>query len=251
MSKKIFAANWKLHKTPKETRDFFTEFKGLLSGLGSGGKTSSMIVFFPPATSLEAAAQSLSQEPAVEWGSQNSYFEGKGAFTGEVSAAVVKELGGQWVLLGHSERRKIFSETDELVAAKLAYVQSLGLKPMLCIGETLEERESGKTAAVLRLQIEKCLSKALTSKLLAVAYEPVWAIGTGKVASSTQVKETHQVVRTYLSQLGFSVETPILYGGSVKADNAKELIQIPNVDGFLVGGASLEPKNFMEICKCL
>lgn len=248
---KIFAANWKLHKTPQETREFFTSFKNLAATPAKTKSTEvSTMVFFPPATSLEAAAQSLTGT-AIEWGAQNAYLEGKGAFTGEVSAAVVKELGAQWILLGHSERRKIFLESDELVASKLAYVQSLGLKPMLCIGETLEERETGKTADVLKSQLQKGLSKANKEQPLAIAYEPVWAIGTGKVATPQQVRETHQAVRGFLSQLGFATKTPILYGGSVKVDNARELIQIQNVDGFLVGGASLEPKTFLDICQCL
>jgi triosephosphate isomerase len=243
---KIFAANWKLHKTPKETREFLAEFAKL--NLNSEDRK---IVFFPPATSLEACAQAL-QGSKTQWGSQNSYFEGKGAFTGEISAQVVKELGGRWVLLGHSERRKIFAESDKLINQKLRFVQSLGLAPMLCIGETLEERESGMTNQVIETQLENGL--AMVEKTpenlgaLAIAYEPVWAIGTGKVATSAQVGEAHAEVHRVLLSQGFLSATPILYGGSVKADNAKELIRIPHVGGFLVGGASLEVKSFAEIC---
>ena len=149
-------------------------------------------------------------------------------------------------MLGHSERRKIFGETDSLIAKKVDFVQGLGLTPMLCIGETLEEREGGQTKKVIEAQLKESLCLASKTKSLMLAYEPVWAIGTGKVASPEQVQETHGEVRKILSDLGFG-KTPILYGGSVKPDNAKQLIQIPNVDGFLVGGASLEAKIFLEI----
>jgi len=240
---KIFAANWKLHKTPKESREFFADFTQKQQLLAH-----SLILFFPPATSLEATSESL-MHTQIEFGAQNCCFEAQGAFTGETSALVVKNLGGKWILLGHSERRKIFAETDEMIARKLQFVQTLEMAPMLCVGETLEQRESGQTSAVIRSQLQKGLAMATVDKFLAVAYEPVWAIGTGKVATVDQVGETHAQVRSELTRLGFSVETPILYGGSVKADNAKELIQVPEVNGFLVGGASLEVSSFLEICR--
>jgi len=238
---KYFAANWKLNKSPKSTREFFTELKSKASP-----SSNNLLIVFPSAISLEAASTSLNGT-SVQFGAQNCYLTGKGAFTGENSADVVKELGGQWVLIGHSERRALFKETDEMLAEKVSYVQSLGLVPMLCIGETLQERESSKTNLVLEAQLQKGLSKADRSKKLTVAYEPVWAIGTGKVATTAQVLEAHQHVRQVLNQLGFSNQTPILYGGSVKPDNAPELISLPNVDGFLIGGASLEVKSYLEI----
>lgn len=243
MMTKIFAANWKLHKTPKESRDFFSEFTSKQQLLAH-----SLILFFPPATSLEATSESL-MHTQIEFGAQNCCMEAKGAFTGEVSAQVVKDLGGKWILLGHSERRKIFAEDDEMISKKILLVQSLALAPMLCIGETLQEREAGQTFSVIQSQLQKGLAHADRQKFLAVAYEPVWAIGTGKVATIEQVKEAHAQVRSELTRMGFSTETPILYGGSVKPDNAKELIRVPNVNGFLVGGASLEVSSFLEICR--
>jgi triosephosphate isomerase len=241
-SQKIFAANWKLHKTPRETREFFRQWKERASGL----PPTSQVVFFPPAISLEATSQELSGS-RFQWGAQNCYFEDKGAFTGENSPAVLKDLGARWALVGHSERRQIFGETDELLAKKTRKIQDLGMTPMLCVGELLAEREAGKTLEVLRRQLEKGLATANKQAPLAVAYEPVWAIGTGKVAGPEQVKEAHAFLREEISRLGFSAQTPILYGGSVKADNAKGLIELPHVNGFLVGGASLEVESFLAI----
>lgn len=237
--KKIFAANWKLFKSPKETREFFSQFKDM------AGKATGEIVFFPSAISLEAASESL-RGTSIKFGAQNCYFQAQGAFTGENSAQVVKDLGGHYILVGHSERRKLFLEDDNTIAEKVAHIQSLGLIPMLCIGETLDEREALHTFRVLETQLHLGLAKADTSKPLVIAYEPVWAIGTGKVASPEQVAETHKDVFSILEKIGFQ-EAPILYGGSVKPDNAKGLIGLEHVDGFLVGGASLEPKSFSEI----
>lgn len=239
---KVFAANWKLQKNPQETRDFFS--KWLHQSLELSSRE---IIFFPQTISLEAAATSLGHSK-ISWGAQNCYFETKGAFTGETSAQAVKDLGGRYILLGHSERRSLFHESDEMIAKKLKLVQSLDLTPMLCIGETLAQREAGKTKSILQTQLQQCLSLADKKKSLVIAYEPVWAIGTGKVASTEQVREAHQDVRNILNELGFSNKTAILYGGSVKADNAKELISIPSVDGFLIGGASLEVESFLTIC---
>lgn len=237
--KKIFAANWKLFKTPQETRQFFKTFKEVSS------QSTGELVFFPSAISLEAASQELAGSK-IKWGAQNCYSQASGAFTGENSAQVVKDLGGSYILIGHSERRSLFGETDTQVADKVAFVQGLGLTPMLCIGETLQEREGKKTFRVLETQLQLGLQKADKSKPLVVAYEPVWAIGTGKVATPEQVAETHTDVFNILKTLGFET-TPILYGGSVKPDNAAELIKQPHVSGFLVGGASLETASFAKI----
>ena len=237
--KKIFAANWKLFKTPQETREFFAQFKELAS------KATGEVVFFPSAISLEAASESL-KGTSIKFGAQNCYFQASGAFTGENSAQVVKALGGTYILIGHSERRKIFGEDDTQIAEKVAFVQGLGLTPMLCIGETLEEREATHTFRVLETQLMLGLAKADKSKPLVVAYEPVWAIGTGKVASPEQVAETHTDVHSILNKMGFG-SVAILYGGSVKPDNAANLVKQAHVSGFLVGGASLEVKSFAEI----
>ncbi|MEN0058325.1 MAG: triose-phosphate isomerase [Bdellovibrio sp.] len=237
--KKIFAANWKLFKTPREARDFFARFKEL------SVKATGELVFFPSAFSVEAVSESV-RGTSIQWGAQNCYSQNQGAFTGENSAQVMKDLGGTYLLIGHSERRKIFSEGDDLIADKVALAQSLNLIPLLCIGETLEEREGAKTFRTLETQLLLGLAKADKTKPVVIAYEPVWAIGTGKVATPEQVAETHTDVFGILQKMGFE-KNPILYGGSVKPDNAKGLIQQPHVNGFLVGGASLEPESFIQI----
>lgn len=236
--KKIFAANWKLHKNPAETRTFFKSFKEV------SNKATGELVFFPSAISLEAACETV-KGSNIHIGAQNCYAQNQGAFTGENSAQVVKDLGGDYILIGHSERRQLFGETDGMIAEKVAMVQNLGLTPMLCIGETLQEREATHTFRILETQLLLGLAKADKTKPLVIAYEPVWAIGTGKVATPEQVAETHTDVHNILTKLGFSA--PILYGGSVKADNAKILIEQPYVSGFLVGGASLEVDSFSKI----
>ncbi len=239
--KKFFAANWKLFKTPTETREFFKKFVPEVKSVQD------QIIFFPPATSWEAASQTLNGS-TIQWGAQNIHSEGQGAFTGENSALVLKELGGQWVLIGHSERRKVFGEVDSLLAKKVSYALSLGLKPILCVGETLEERDLGLTHTVTAEQLKNGLSACAKGSTIVIAYEPVWAIGTGRVATPEQAQEAHEKIKIKLKELGFE-GTPVLYGGSVKPDNAKELLSKPGIDGFLVGGASLEAKSFLEICR--
>jgi triosephosphate isomerase len=239
--KKIFAANWKLFKTPQQSRDFFKTFTHDASSIQND------IIFFPSAPSWEAAGESL-KNSKVSWGAQNVYCEGQGAFTGENSAVVLKELGGSYALIGHSERRQIFGEPDTLLAKKMAYVLSLGLTPILCVGETLQERQSGQTDAVTLRQLKDGLASTPVGSKLIIAYEPVWAIGTGQVATPEQAQEAHTQIKKALKELGFS-EAPVLYGGSVKPDNAKVLLSRPGIDGFLVGGASLEIKSFLDICR--
>jgi triosephosphate isomerase len=237
---KILAGNWKLNKSPAQTKSYFE------SWLKLPAFNSLEVVFFPPMTSLESTAQLLNQS-VYAWGAQNCCHSAAGAFTGETSAQVLREMGARWVLIGHSERRKIFGEKDELIARKLNLAQDLGLRVMLCVGETLEEREANKTSVVLEAQLQIGLQGADRKKPLVIAYEPVWAIGTGKVASVTQVAETHSFIRQRLEQMGFLPPTPLLYGGSVNAENAKDLICLPAVDGFLVGGASLEVSSMQKI----
>ncbi len=239
--KKIFAGNWKLFKSPTQTREFFKAFTP------ESKKIKDQIIFFPPATSWEATGESL-KDSSIQWGAQNIYCEGQGAFTGENSATVLKELGGQLVLIGHSERRKLFAEQDTLIARKVSYALSLGLIPMLCVGETLEQRDGGWTHKVTADQLENGFSLCNKGASVIVAYEPVWAIGTGRVATPDQAQEAHEKIKMKLKDLGFE-GTAVLYGGSVKADNAKELLSRPEIDGFLVGGASLETKSFLDICQ--
>lgn len=250
MKKIILAANWKLNKSPAEARLFFETFLNLLRNntklYNLVGKQFE-VVFFPSAISLESTSQTLKGTP-IKFGGQNIYSESQGAFTGENSAKVIKELNGDYVLIGHSERRQYFQETNFLLNKKIQQAFQAQLAPMYCIGETLEEREGGKTESVLLTQLKEGLQgiKAQTGEPLVIAYEPVWAIGTDKIATTAQVKETHAFIHKTLATMGFS-STAILYGGSVKAANAAELIQIPFVNGFLVGGASLEAQSFFEL----
>lgn len=250
----IFAANWKLNKNPKQTREFFSEFSGFCLEFLNKTKNEKKInvVFFPPASNWEAASEGILKinkntdlDGILGWGAQNVYPESSGAFTGENSMQVLKDLCGNYSLVGHSERRIYFNETNEFLNQKIIKLQSQLLTPVFCVGESLQERESGLTEKVLESQLKAGL-KHVTNQNLVVAYEPVWAIGTGKIASIDQVRETHAFVKKILSELNLS-SVSILYGGSVKADNSKELIAIENVNGFLVGGASLEVKSFSQI----
>ena len=238
---KILAANWKLNKSPAEARSFLKDF-------ASQSWPDFKYLFFPSALSANVFSGQK-----YEWGLQNAYFESTGAFTGENSMSVAKDMGARWVLIGHSERRSLFQETDLLLRKKLMLAHALGLKAMLCIGETLAERENQSTTSVLKTQLQQALMGfplAESGSNLVVAYEPVWAIGTGKVASSAQVQEAHQYIHEVLEGLGFT-GIKILYGGSVKGDNAKELSALNHVSGFLVGGASLKTDSFSAIAKAM
>lgn len=241
---KIVAANWKLFKGPQQARDFLQSFVPQLDD------NAAEVVIFPPALTMDAVLGSLkgTKSGRILVGLQNCYAKSEGAFTGENSAQTAKEMGVSYVLIGHSERRTLFGETDETIAQKVALVQSLDLTPMLCIGETLKEREAGQTHAVLEKQLRIGLAQAAKKDNLVVAYEPVWAIGTGKVATAEQVAEAHAQIAALLKKLEFE-EINILYGGSVKPDNAASLIQLEHVGGFLVGGASLEIESFSKIVK--
>lgn len=241
MSQKIFAGNWKLNKSPKEARAFVVD-------LIQKRKLSASLVIFPSAVCLEAIAENA-KAAGLQFGLQNAYFEAKGAFTGENSATVSKDLGATYVLIGHSERRTLFKESDEVINKKVKSALVVGLIPMICIGETLAERESNRTIEVLEHQISEALKSVPTESNFVLAYEPVWAIGTGKVASLEQVTEAHHQIFKKLRALGYSEETSILYGGSVKPDNSKQLQEVPHVDGFLIGGASLEVDSFLAIAE--
>lgn len=240
----VIAANWKLNKNSEEASAFAKEFLPLVEEL-----TDREIIIFPPALIAHTVASEFNGSP-VKWGGQNSYYEESGAFTGENSPKVLKEMGADYVLVGHSERRTHFAETNELLAKKVKAIQELNMTPMLCVGETLEQREGGQTKEVIVEQLKKGLELAHMTKPLMVAYEPVWAIGTGKVASVEQAEEAHSILRQTLIEMNGSDlagGTSILYGGSVKPDNAPELARQENIDGFLVGGASLKPDSFSDI----
>jgi triosephosphate isomerase len=246
----VVAANWKMHKSPSEAVAFFKDFLPKTKGLPAGSKGERQIVFFVPAVDLWVTEQAL-RGSGLGWGAQNAYFEMKGAFTGETSPAVLAEITATHCLVGHSERRSLFHETDEDTGKKVKALQGVGITPMLCVGETLAEREAGKTNDVIVRQLKAGLAARDASKPVTIAYEPVWAIGTGKVATPEQANEAHVVLRAALREIGgeaLANSTPILYGGSVKPDNAKELATKPEIDGFLVGGASLEVASFLALC---
>ena len=244
--KKIFAANWKLNKTPEEARQFVILLKNEAFKIANFFD-SREVLLFPSAFSLEALS-SLCGGTDIGYGPQNIYFEKSGAFTGENSAQVAAGLRSQFALVGHSERREIFKEQDEILNKKNKLLQELSMTPVFCIGETLAQREANETLKVCFTQIEAGLKDVKTDVRLIVAYEPVWAIGTGKVATSQQVAEVHAELYKKLTSMGFK-NFQLLYGGSVKPDNAKELLNIPHVDGFLIGGASLQVDSFLKICQ--
>ena len=252
----IFAANWKMHKTPAESTAFFRVFLPKLEArLGKTDRgAEKRVVFFVPALNL-AASEIAVQGSAVEIGGQNIHQDVKGAFTGENSAATLYAAGAKWALVGHSERRSLFGETNQLTALKMKTTIASGLSAMLCVGETLQERDSGETIKVVARQREAGLAEVLETcrsapKRIAIAYEPVWAIGTGKVATPDQASEVHQSIRHWLAtrlDANVAQEISILYGGSVKPDNAASIAAKPDIDGFLVGGASLEPDSFIGL----
>ncbi|MBP3734347.1 MAG: triose-phosphate isomerase [Desulfovibrio sp.] len=244
--KKIIAANWKMNETRAQGEALARSVAEGIASLPDDRK----VVIFPPATALDIVTGASMGR--FETGIQNFYPAENGAFTGEISPAMVHDCGGQWALCGHSERRHIFNEPDELISRKVNFALAHDLKVMLCVGETLEERESGHLNAVLMRQLTSALSgqsseTAVSS--IAIAYEPVWAIGTGKTAGPAEIKEAHELIRGDLRTMFASActELPILYGGSVKPSNAHEILGLDNVDGVLVGGASLEAKSFLAI----
>lgn len=245
----ILAANWKMNKTAGEASEFV---RLLLTGLKSSGVTT---VILPPFTAIPAVAEACQGSPTTrDWlayGAQNVYFEGSGAFTGEVSVGMLADLGCRYVACGHSERRKVFGESDEWIGKKVRKVLDAAMIPIFCIGETLEQRRSGELESVLTRQVNAGLDAVKESELdrLVVAYEPVWAIGTGVVATPEQAEEAHHFVRQLLvKKFGAAAgKVPILYGGSVTPDNARTLVSLPTVDGALVGGASLKIESFLAL----
>ena len=242
----FIAGNWKMFKTVHETTVFTKELRSVLKDV-----TGVEIVVAPPFTSVHAAAEAL-RNSNIAVAAQDLYWEREGAFTGEVSAAMIKDAGAEFVIIGHSERRRLFGETDATVNRKTIAAIGAGLTPIVCVGETLEERERNDTLAVLDRQIKQGLDSVTGVQIadLVVAYEPVWAIGTGRNATAAQAGEAHQHIRQRLKQWfgGDAAEAcHVIYGGSVKPDNIAQLIAEPDVDGALVGGASLEVRSFADI----
>jgi triosephosphate isomerase len=239
----VIAGNWKMHMGPGATRAFFDALE--LDSVAAGHE----VIVIPPAISLESALRAPGRDPRVQLGVQNIHWEDSGAFTGEVSAGMARDAGA-YVLVGHSERRHVFGETDEETARKVAAAGRHGLVPILCVGETLDERREGRVEEVIVRQLEAALPALADTDRFLVAYEPVWAIGTGETATPDDASAAHATLRTRLEQaMGIAAATrvPLLYGGSVKPANAAELLAASNVDGVLVGGASLDAESFTQI----
>ncbi len=244
----LIAGNWKMYKTGSES----VSTASRLAELYADEKDVEAMIA-PTFLSLPLVCETL-KTSNIKVGSQNLFYEKEGAYTGEVSAEMIKAAGAEYAIIGHSERRQYFGETDDSVCKKIKSAIKADLKPILCIGETLSQREADKTFLVLDKQVSDGLKGFGLDELnnLVVAYEPVWAIGTGKTANTDQVNEVHQYLRSLLNRLfsaNFSNQTRILYGGSVKPENAKDLMRIEDVDGALVGGASLDAETFINIIK--
>ena len=246
MRRPLIAGNWKMHGSRAENAELI---EALLLGLPA--QTPVEIAVCPPFVYLWETARLL-KSSSIALGAQSVCAEALGAFTGEVSAGMLKDVGCKYVIVGHSERRAIYKEDDALVARKFLAAQSQGLIPVLCVGETLEERERGQTMQVVSRQLAAVLDLAGAAALrtAVIAYEPVWAIGTGKNATPAQAQEVHAYIRTAIAgrDAKIAADVRILYGGSVKAANAHELFAMPDVDGGLVGGASLKADEFLKIC---
>ena len=247
MRRPVIAANWKMHKTAGETRALAEK---LLSCRNRAAEVE--IVICPPFTALPQACDTL-RDTGLQVGAQNMHWETAGAFTGEISPLMLKDLGCSHVIIGHSERRQLFGETDAAINLKLKAALSHGLIPIFCLGETLEQREKNVTEKVCAQQLEQGLAGIQSWDLakIIIAYEPVWAIGTGKTATPDQAQEVHAFIRKVYSEMyGSAAEgTRILYGGSVKPDNVAELMKKEDIDGGLVGGASLEAASFEKLVK--
>ncbi|MBA3645440.1 MAG: triose-phosphate isomerase [Gemmatimonadaceae bacterium] len=246
MLRPVFAANWKMNNGPTAAVEFMRSFISVYPK-----QNDRTVIFFPPALSVAPVRAAVRERADLLLGVQNIHWEAQGAFTGEISASMARDAGATVVLVGHSERRHVFGETDEECGKKVVAAEKAGLTPMLCVGEKLEERERGETESVVLRQLRAGLSglSAPHSGPLLIAYEPVWAIGTGKTATPADAAAVHRVLRAELS--AFAGEkagrVPILYGGSVNQGNASALLAAENVDGLLVGGASLDPNTWLSI----
>ena len=243
MLKSIVAGNWKMNKTPREGKTFIIEVASSLPIINNVN-----VIFCPPFTGL----YNIDISPPYYLGAQNCFYKGQGAYTGEISIEMLLECNVEYDIIGHSERRHIFHENNELIGKKMSRVINAGMKPILCIGETIVEMNNGKTYDIIEEQIIKGLTNVKSIDNIIIAYEPVWAIGTGLTATVEKINEMHTFIRKILSRLytnNISDKTPILYGGSVNSDNANELISIDGVNGFLIGGASLDVIKFTDVVK--
>jgi len=248
MKTPVFAANWKMNHGPTDAKAFMRTFLAHYAR-----RPDRTVMFFPPALTLHAVTDALRDRPDILVGVQNIHWEDKGAFTGETSASIARDAGARLVLVGHSERRHVFGETDAETGLKCAAAVRAGLTPMLCVGEKLDERERGETEAVVLRQLRAGVEKLEPNQIagMLIAYEPVWAIGTGRTATTEDASAIHVVLRRALRTLAAERANaiPILYGGSVNRGNAVALINAPEVDGLLVGGASLEAEGWSSIVR--
>ncbi len=246
MRRLLIAGNWKMNQTVPEALQLVRELKEKIEGVEDRD-----ILVCPPFTALYPVGKEL-EGSSIALGAQNMFYEEKGAFTGEISPIMLKDIGCSYVILGHSERRHIFGETDELINKKVISAVKHDLIPILCVGETLQEREEGRTENIVGRQVREGLKGVNSEAEFVIAYEPVWAIGTGKSATPEMAQEVHKFIREILKEL-FGEEKAkavrILYGGSVKPKNAKDLLEMPDIDGALVGGASLKADSFVQIVK--
>lgn len=244
----LIAGNWKMNYTPMQSRSFFTDLSKLTSSVG----TRHEVLLCVPFISIEASMDATRKIQGVQIGAQNLHFENDGAYTGEISASMLREVGIRYVILGHSERREYFGETDAIINKKVTKALHGGLHPILCVGEVLSQRKSGVQNEVVRTQLTGALHGIDASSManVVIAYEPVWAIGTGETATPQQAQEMHAFIRSVITEL-YSTEVAarikILYGGSMKPDNAGELLSQADVDGGLIGGASLKADSFNSI----
>ena len=249
MRKKIVAANWKMNMTQAESARFVESFLW-----ASGEITDVDVVIVPPFTAIAKVTEALGNAQNIKIGAQNMYWEKNGPFTGEISAALLRDLFVHYVVLGHSERRTLFGETDEIVNRKVRAAHAAALRPIVCVGETLKQRDKGNVEKILSIQLRGSLAGLSLMELqeTVIAYEPVWAIGTGRNATSQQAQEAHAFIRHILREMSDDTTSDrirIQYGGSVKPENARELMSQPDIDGALVGGASLEAADFVAIVK--
>ncbi|HZO19103.1 MAG TPA: triose-phosphate isomerase [Gemmatimonadaceae bacterium] len=248
MRKPVLAANWKMNHGPSDARAFMRTFLARYARRGDRS-----VIIFPPAATLPALVDATKERQDILLGVQNIHWEDKGAFTGEISAPIARDAGARFALVGHSERRHVFGEKDDDTRRKCAAAARAGLRPMLCVGEKLEERRAGETDTVVLRQLRAGVSDLDPAHMaqMLVAYEPVWAIGTGQTAEPRDASAVHAVIRTALVQLAGdrAKEIPILYGGSVNAGNAQAILSSPGVDGLLVGGASLDAEGWATIAR--
>ena len=243
----MIVANWKMNGSIPFADDYARQLNNACP------HTTATIVILPPSLYISSWAAGQSSQSAVVLGAQNIYPADKGAFTGEISGPMLKEFGCRYVLVGHSERRRLFHEHEKFIREKFHHVKEHGMIPILCVGETLEQRKNGETESILKAQVASVYTKDDAFRSCVIAYEPVWAIGTGQAASAEQVQEVHAMLRACV--MGYdelaAENLSLLYGGSVTVDNASVLFGLPDVDGGLIGGASLDVQQFVEIVKCI